>query len=175
MSQLPAIKNLFKDLDVVLLPDTNTHRLRMEIQSETSDNVYVVSQRMLKSGGTQFECGCKGWIFKRKCKHLTNMTPMLEQAARLLDGGKAPKAQIAAPAPKKAAKPAPKAAPKKSGVKSLEGLTIESAEGGKSGLTLVLSDGSTLEISSVYEGGIKIEVTAEEQVVQKKKVTKDLA
>jgi hypothetical protein len=113
-----ALQTIFKDMGVVLLPDTATHRLRMEIESESSGNVYVVSQRMKKDGTTQFECGCRGWIFHRKCKHLTAMTPALEQAVKLLDGGAAPKAApaaIAAPkaAPaKKAATPkAPKAAP----------------------------------------------------------------
>ena len=115
-----ALQVIFKDLGVVLLPDTQTHRLRMEIESSSSNNTYVVSQRMKKDGTTQFECGCRGWIFHRKCKHLTAMTPALEQAALLLDGGVAPKAAPAAIAPKaapakKAAAPkAPKAAPKAS-------------------------------------------------------------
>jgi hypothetical protein len=58
----------------------------------------------------------------------------------------------------------------KNGIKQIEGLKIVKAEGGRSGLTLVLSDGSTLEIHSEYEGGI-IEHTAEQTVTEKKLVT----
>lgn len=59
----------------------------------------------------------------------------------------------------------------KTGIKKLEGLQIVKAEGGRSGLTLSLSDGSTVEINSVYEGGLEIERTAVESVTEKKPVT----
>lgn len=177
------IQKLFQDVAVNHLPDTGTHRLRMTIEGSTG-NEYVVSQRMKKDGTTQFECGCQGWIYHRKCKHLTAMRPALQQAAALLDGAHPRKTVVptiaAKPAtkalPKAApAKAAPKAAPKKSGVKALEGLTIEHAEGGKAGLTLTMSDGSVLEISSVYEGGIEISLEQEEEIKETKKVRKNIA
>jgi len=62
----------------------------------------------------------------------------------------------------------------KTGIQKIEGLKITKAEGGRSGLTLTLSDGSTLEINSQYEGGIEIEHTAEKTVVEKKQVTERL-
>jgi hypothetical protein len=62
----------------------------------------------------------------------------------------------------------------KNGIQKIEGLKIIKAEGGRSGVTLVLSDGSTLEITAQYEGGINIERTAEQTVTEKKLVTEHL-
>ena len=81
-------KNMLKKLGAALLPDTDKHRFRMDIPSETSDSIYVVSQRI--SNGN-FECGCKGWIFHRKCKHLTAIKPVLEQLNKMLPLEKARK------------------------------------------------------------------------------------
>jgi hypothetical protein len=43
---------------------------RIEIKSETSDRVYVVSQHAEKRF---WACSCPGWKSHRKCKHLTNL------------------------------------------------------------------------------------------------------
>jgi hypothetical protein len=60
------------------LEETGTHKHRFEVNSESSDRVYVVSQR--KSTGA-WECGCRGWIRHRHCKHLATLQPLLEQIA----------------------------------------------------------------------------------------------
>ena len=187
-----ALQAIFRsaDLEVRLLPDSNTHRLRMEIDSESSNRVYVVSQRQFKDGGTQFECSCPGWIHHRKCKHLTAMTPALEQAAAFLDKGSTLR-NLSAGAPKKIAAPSKKidpfpvkksaskakspAAQKKNGLEALKGQLIQSIEGDKNGFRIVTGDGSVLEISSRYEGGINIELEQEEVVTEKKKVKKNIA
>ena len=67
----------------VALPESGTHANRMEIRSESSDRLYVVSQA--KSSG-EWQCSCPGWIMKRPgkprgCKHLTAMAPALTQIA----------------------------------------------------------------------------------------------
>ncbi len=61
------------------LSDNSTHQHRFEICSETSNNMYIVSQA--KATG-EWQCGCKGWIFKRPgkertCKHLRALLPLL--------------------------------------------------------------------------------------------------
>jgi hypothetical protein len=43
---------------------------RVEIKSETSDRVYVVSQHAEKRF---WACSCPGWRSHRKCKHLTRL------------------------------------------------------------------------------------------------------
>lgn len=186
------VAKIFEGLDVVLKPDTSTHRLRMDIQSETSNAIYVVSQRMKKDGGTQFECGCPGWTMSRHkthdglCKHLRAMMPALEAAAALLDGASPRKVGVI---PAAADKKAPKflgaakkdpftvkresAKVKKSDdpLQALVGQEIVEVKGDKGGLELRLADGTVIEVVSRYEGGIKIEITAEEVVpAQKKKV-----
>jgi hypothetical protein len=69
---------------VTALPDTNTHYNRMEIPSETSSNIYVVSQA--RSTG-EVQCSCRGWINKRPgrprgCKHVTAIAPLLQLASQ---------------------------------------------------------------------------------------------
>lgn len=60
------------------LEESTTHRHRFEINSESSDRVYVVSQRKSTGG---WECGCRGWIRHRHCKHIATLQPLLEQIA----------------------------------------------------------------------------------------------
>jgi hypothetical protein len=60
---LPAIyvpKNM-------MLEDSNTWQLRFQVQSETSDNLYTISQHKIKK---HWGCSCPGWKRYRKCKHL---------------------------------------------------------------------------------------------------------
>ena len=76
-----SITAQLKEMGVVQLEDTDTHKHRMDIRSETTDKIYRVSQRMLKNGSVQWECSCPGWIFKRNCKHLEAMSPVLEALA----------------------------------------------------------------------------------------------
>jgi len=61
-----------------ILPDNKSHTNRFEIQSETSDRIYIVAQA--KSSG-EWQCGCPGWIYHRKCKHLRSLAPVLAQLA----------------------------------------------------------------------------------------------
>ena len=75
-----SVEAQLKAMGVERLPDSKTHRFRMNIRSESSNRLYVVSQR-ISNGSMQWECACMGWITRRKCKHLTTMTPMLEVLA----------------------------------------------------------------------------------------------
>lgn len=90
-----SVEALLKEMGVVRLSDTDTHRHRMDIRSESSDKIYRVSQRT-SNGSMQWECSCLGWITRRKCKHLTAMMPVLEALA-----SSKPAKAIAASAPKK--------------------------------------------------------------------------
>ena len=62
-----------------MLDDNKTHKNRFYIRSESSDSLYVVSQS--KSSG-EWQCGCKGWIRHRKCKHLATLKPILIEAQK---------------------------------------------------------------------------------------------
>jgi len=78
-----ALANVVENTGAVTLPDNKTHTYRMEIRSESSNNLYIVAQAK-KSG--EWQCSCPGWIFKkpgkpRGCKHLTAMLPMLLQVS----------------------------------------------------------------------------------------------
>jgi len=50
-----------------LLPDNAQWKHRMQIKSESSGRVYVVSQNKASGG---WGCSCPGWITHRTCKHL---------------------------------------------------------------------------------------------------------
>ena len=63
-----------------LLPDKGVWTNRIEIRSESSDRLYVVSQHKETA---EWGCSCPAWIIKkpgkpRTCKHLQVMTPLLE-------------------------------------------------------------------------------------------------
>jgi len=73
------IKKIENELDVQFLPDTKTHMNRIEIPSETSDNLYIVSQT--KKNGI-WQCACFGFRRHRNCKHLKAIVPMIESAAK---------------------------------------------------------------------------------------------
>jgi len=52
------------------MAENNTWINRMEIRSETSDRIYVVSQHTTKRF---WGCSCPGWRAHRKCKHLERL------------------------------------------------------------------------------------------------------
>jgi len=70
-----AFKSLKKIFDIEFLHDTKTHRNRMEIPSETSNNLYIVSQT--KRSGI-WQCACLGFRRHRICKHLKAIVPVIE-------------------------------------------------------------------------------------------------
>ena len=49
------------------LPDGKLWINRFQIQSESSDALYTVSQNKVHR---HWGCSCMGWIFHRSCKHL---------------------------------------------------------------------------------------------------------
>ena len=63
----PKVKELIKNSN---LPENNQWKNRFEINSETSDRVYIVSQNK-KTG--EWGCSCPGWRVRRYCKHLRTL------------------------------------------------------------------------------------------------------
>lgn len=64
----------------VMLPDRGDGWInRIQIPSETSTRLYVVSQNTKQ--GNRFECSCPAWRTRRRCKHLDTMKPLLERMA----------------------------------------------------------------------------------------------
>lgn len=51
----------------VMLPDTDQWQLRFEVESETSNRLYVIAQHKNKK---HWGCSCPGWKRHRQCKHL---------------------------------------------------------------------------------------------------------
>lgn len=85
IKSLTELRKILQSSDSELLTDTDTHRLRVRVKSESSNATYVVSHR--ETDIEQWECGCRGWVntFPRKhCKHLRAMVPVLEEAYKLL-------------------------------------------------------------------------------------------
>lgn len=73
------MSTLVKVPGTVALEDNNTHENRMEVRSESSNRVYIVSRS--KANG-EWQCSCPGWVMKRPgkertCKHLQAMLPAL--------------------------------------------------------------------------------------------------
>jgi hypothetical protein len=52
------------------LPDNDQWTNRFEIQSETSDRVYVIAQNKKKRF---WGCSCPAWRTRRRCKHLDEL------------------------------------------------------------------------------------------------------
>lgn len=52
------------------LPDTDRHQFRFEVESGSTDNVWLISQN--KKGGW-WECDCPGWKRHRHCRHLREL------------------------------------------------------------------------------------------------------
>ena len=57
------------------LADTKTHFNRIQVRSQSSGNLYIVSQTM-KSG--YWACSCFGFRRYQRCKHLTAIQPVIE-------------------------------------------------------------------------------------------------
>jgi hypothetical protein len=54
----------------VALPDNAQWQFRFEIQSESSDRIYIVSQHKERK---HWGCSCPAWRTRRTCKHLNAM------------------------------------------------------------------------------------------------------
>jgi uncharacterized Zn finger protein len=52
----------------MLLPDTDQWQLRFNIESESSNRLYVIAQHKTKR---HWGCSCPGWKRYRNCKHLS--------------------------------------------------------------------------------------------------------
>jgi hypothetical protein len=74
-----ALTIILKNKGLSILPDNAQWQNRFEIESQTSDKLYTIAQR--KSSG-EWACSCFGWIRFRKCKHLTAIMPLIEQAQK---------------------------------------------------------------------------------------------
>ena len=79
-----TIRQLANEIGATVLPDVGNKRYRMEIRSETTTNVYVVSWDIKDR---QWGCSCPGWRnarnghLNRTCKHITKMKPRLDRVA----------------------------------------------------------------------------------------------
>ena len=76
-----AIIMVANQLGTDILPDAKGWKNRIQIRSESSDRLYVVSQRMTDN---TWGCSCMGWKSHRNCKHLKAMMPMLAAATKQL-------------------------------------------------------------------------------------------
>jgi hypothetical protein len=73
IKQLPYIRVDSDDR----LPDNDQWENRMEVRSETSNNIYILSQNKKKR---HWACSCPGYKRYRKCKHLEALNlPCLEK------------------------------------------------------------------------------------------------
>lgn len=72
----------------VALPDNSQWTNRFEINSESSDRVYIVSQNKQKR---YWGCSCPAWRVRRYCKHLDALgLPRHEQPYEpKIEGGRA--------------------------------------------------------------------------------------
>jgi len=52
----------------VMLPDTEQWQLRFNVESESSNRLYVIAQNKKKK---HWGCSCPAWKRYRHCKHLT--------------------------------------------------------------------------------------------------------
>lgn len=76
MAQTTNVPVLYVNRDI-LLPDNDQWQFRMEVKSETSDRIYIVSQNKKKK---HWGCSCPGYRIHRTCKHLEAMgLPAKEQ------------------------------------------------------------------------------------------------
>lgn len=61
----------------VMLPDNDQWKNRFEIQSESSNRLYVIAQH---KKNLHWGCSCMAWKRYRKCKHLSSLDlPLFEQ------------------------------------------------------------------------------------------------
>lgn len=52
----------------ISLPDSDQWQFRFEVESETSNRVYIIAQNKKKK---HWGCSCPGWKRNRHCKHLS--------------------------------------------------------------------------------------------------------
>lgn len=65
----------------MMLPDTDQWQFRFNIESESSNRLYIIAQHKIKR---HWGCSCPGWKRYRKCKHLTALSiPNLEMPYEL--------------------------------------------------------------------------------------------
>lgn len=89
MKNEKAIEGIKNELSDYVLEDTNTHKNRFHVCSESSDRMYLISQAAISG---QWQCGCPDWIFrhgKQKnylCKHLKAILPALKKIEQLQIG-----------------------------------------------------------------------------------------
>lgn len=76
---MTQIQKYLNNTGLNLLPDTKQWINRFEINSESSNRIYVVAQRANLS---EWGCSCMGWKRYRKCKHLSSIMPLIERAER---------------------------------------------------------------------------------------------
>lgn len=67
MTTTQNLPTLRIDRDVAL-PDNDQWQLRFEIQSESSDRIYIIAQHKSKR---YWGCSCPSYRVRRYCKHLT--------------------------------------------------------------------------------------------------------
>lgn len=70
-----------KQRGLTVLEDIAGWKNRIEIQSESSNRLYVVAQNTTTG---EWGCSCPGWIIKRPgkertCKHLKALNPLISQ------------------------------------------------------------------------------------------------
>lgn len=64
---------------LTVLPDTKQWINRFEIQSESSNRIYIIAQR---ANLTEWGCSCPGWRIHRNCKHLNTVLPLIQRATQ---------------------------------------------------------------------------------------------
>ncbi|MDR2272033.1 MAG: hypothetical protein LBF27_14100 [Sphingobacterium sp.] len=53
--------------EALSLPDNDQWQFRFEVESETSDRVYIIAQNKKRK---HWGCSCPGWKRFKQCKHL---------------------------------------------------------------------------------------------------------
>jgi hypothetical protein len=66
--------------DLPVLPDNDKYKNRVQIKSESSDRLYIVSQTKATN---LLQCSCFGYIRHRHCKHLDALRPLYNQLEKL--------------------------------------------------------------------------------------------
>lgn len=71
------LQKVLQQKGMTVLPDTPTWINRFEIESASSDRIYVIAQRANLS---EWGCSCMAWKRYRHCKHLNAVLPLLKNA-----------------------------------------------------------------------------------------------
>jgi hypothetical protein len=69
------IQKYLENQGLTVLPDNAQWKNRFEIESQSSNSIYIIAQRKTSD---EWACSCRGWIRYRKCKHLTAISGMLQ-------------------------------------------------------------------------------------------------